>query len=1444
MADEKTCPHCGKPVPPTALGDLCPECMLKAGLATQTEGPGKTGPHGTKVVPPLPRPEEIAPLFPQLEILQCLGRGGMGVVYKARQPRLNRLVALKILAREKEQDTQFADRFTREAQALARLSHPNIVTVYDFGETAGHCYLLMEFVDGLNLRQLLQAGKMPPEQALTIVPKICEALQYAHEQGIVHRDIKPENILLDKQGRVKIADFGIAKMLGAEAGQQTLTGAKDTVGTPHYMAPEQVEKPSTVDHRADIYSLGVVFYEMLTGELPLGKFQPPSKKVQIDVRLDEVVLHALEKEPERRYQQASQVKTAVEAIAATEKSSVRNQEREAGPRFSRTAMAGAVCLPISLLPIIWFVALVRQMTRTATPMTYDTSWVNILFGITGTMGLVLIGPLITSILGWIAVGQIRRSAGKLVGLELALFEGLFFPLLMLDAIIAGLWVFLDKLLAVYVRHLGGSMFVDLWDFSIWLLLLALMLVWIDSQIIRRVCRIVNGPSPRPMCNRPARFSHAWKFAAFVFVLILSYELSKTVFSHLIAGHFLSVKSDYIGQTWFPQGDSIEITSVERTENQMTVKGRYDLVSHDKAELALYVTVTNKNVAEGSGEIRPISRGSGDFTLVYLPLVPGLPHVSMYADGHPFASLYFGTKAEALKESKASWITNGPSVSTLKFRLVLPKDSAEPADDLPSASRNNRFHLSRQVLLDDTDIAQAGVDFSPDGRRKIEVRFTDTGAQKFEKITANNIGRQLAIVFHGQVLSAPVIQLIIPNGLCQVDGSMSADEMNEIVDCLNQATMPTAKAWNFSPVYERVLPFKPLPDASFGWLDLDSGTILTNSSLDWESRSGYEWIRTNGLDVVTTDSAKHFPTLLGVDMLVAPAPTNGWEIVTAADVVNNWALLQQEPQPKTVFGASPSQTDTFFFETREGGKGILQILGFADNPRGVKIRYKLVQNAGNALEVTNANRPKVIFVSPADGATNVDTRQEIHVRFDQPMNPADLWIQWLSGGFLPDGQPRYEPDRNEFIIPVQLMPGQTNELMINSKPGGMGGFRGANLTLAEEYRWHFTAKPLAAKPGAAKPGVVRIAPMPGETLPVLTLLKITFDQPMLPPDQSPPYLRRTGWSGWDLPTLIPSFDYDPTSHSFTLPVVLPPDNETRLTLEGFRSADDVAADPVIISCQVGTNNYSSEQLDDIASAAKDPRLEQLLSSMKAARARLTSGVETVQSLSLFGGKGVYDLQLMSHSATFKWQGTNQVYADISDIMNMKAFILGSDSTTCWLYSDDEHNGRRLDSAPTATVADIYTSIADPFALTKLTVKEAIAKGRLLYQGRTPLAGQDCHRVQSWMVRQSPNEPGGVLAGKMEWWIDAETLLPVQAVHDSQFGCETVRFHYDELNQPLPAAAFQPPVEPGAGVKSDDWYERKLEPDENRFLTIKDGGDGRMTGRFGVSGPSGTTSSGLN
>ena len=305
-------------LPADAPKGLCPQCLMALNLKTETVFTDDT----PAVQPPLP-PEQIAPHFPQLEILECLGRGGMGVVYKARQKTLNRFVALKLLAPERVNDTKFAERFTREAQALAALNHPNIVTIYDFGQAGGFYYLLMEFVDGLNLRQLMRTRKFTPEEALAIVPPLCDALQFAHDRGIVHRDIKPENLLLDKAGRVKVADFGIARMLGtvngngnagASAAPENVT--QSAVGTPSYSAPEQQNNPQRVDNRADIYSLGVVFYELLTGELPGKCIEPPSRKVQIDVRLDAIVLRALQQQPELRYQQVSEVRTLVETLGA------------------------------------------------------------------------------------------------------------------------------------------------------------------------------------------------------------------------------------------------------------------------------------------------------------------------------------------------------------------------------------------------------------------------------------------------------------------------------------------------------------------------------------------------------------------------------------------------------------------------------------------------------------------------------------------------------------------------------------------------------------------------------------------------------------------------------------------------------------------------------------------------------------------------------------------------------------------------------------------------------------------------------------------------------------------------------------------------------------------------------------------------------------------------
>ena len=325
---------------------LCPDCLIKSGFPTGMEPETGSATQPTFVPPSV---EEMGRLFPQLEILALIGKGGMGAVYQARQKRLDRLVALKILPPGTGSDPAFAERFTREAQALAKLNHPGIVTLYEFGETSGQFYFLMEYVDGVNLRQLLAGGRISAREALAIVPQICDALQFAHDQGIVHRDIKPENILLDRRGRVKVADFGLAKIVGTNAERsagprpgssptenpnepgrrpalQELTDAGRVMGTPQYMSPEQICAPGEVDHRADIYALGVVFYQMLTGELPGKRLEPPSKKVRIDVRLDEVVLRALEQKPELRYQQVSEVKTMVETIVATPSGSSRREE--------------------------------------------------------------------------------------------------------------------------------------------------------------------------------------------------------------------------------------------------------------------------------------------------------------------------------------------------------------------------------------------------------------------------------------------------------------------------------------------------------------------------------------------------------------------------------------------------------------------------------------------------------------------------------------------------------------------------------------------------------------------------------------------------------------------------------------------------------------------------------------------------------------------------------------------------------------------------------------------------------------------------------------------------------------------------------------------------------------------------------------------------------------
>lgn len=265
--------------------------------------------------PELPLPEELTKLLPHgnYQVERFLGAGGMGAVYQGVQVRLHRPVAIKIMRRDQGRDHDFEERFRREALAMAQLNHPNIVSVIDFGEAgADYLYIVMELVDGVDLMEIIRAGGMTQERAVALLPQICDALQYAHDNGIIHRDIKPGNIMLTRDGRVKMADFGLAKRHDVESGFRTQTGAG--MGTPDYAAPEQFGSSVGIDHRADIYALGVMIYQMVTGHVPRGAWLPPSRRAAVDAQWDGIVSRAMQNDPKDRYQMASEVKTDVSSI--------------------------------------------------------------------------------------------------------------------------------------------------------------------------------------------------------------------------------------------------------------------------------------------------------------------------------------------------------------------------------------------------------------------------------------------------------------------------------------------------------------------------------------------------------------------------------------------------------------------------------------------------------------------------------------------------------------------------------------------------------------------------------------------------------------------------------------------------------------------------------------------------------------------------------------------------------------------------------------------------------------------------------------------------------------------------------------------------------------------------------------------------------------------------
>jgi len=313
------CPHCQAENPDGTR--YCGNCAAPLSPA------GADGVSLTKtLVTPQPAVSKDAVIAGKYRVIEELGRGGMGIVYKAEDTRLKRPVALKFLPPELVHIPEIKDRFMREAQAAAALDHPNICTVYEFDQAEDKAFISMAYIEGQSLRKRIDSGPLELEEALRIATQVAEGLQEAHKRGIVHRDIKSANIMIDARGQAKVMDFGLARVAGATL----MTREGTTMGTVTYMSPEQAQGKE-VDHRTDIWSFGVVLYEMLTGELPFKgeheqaiihsilKDKPKSiteQKAEIPPSIEQIVFRAIEKDPDKRYQGTDELIDDLKSISA------------------------------------------------------------------------------------------------------------------------------------------------------------------------------------------------------------------------------------------------------------------------------------------------------------------------------------------------------------------------------------------------------------------------------------------------------------------------------------------------------------------------------------------------------------------------------------------------------------------------------------------------------------------------------------------------------------------------------------------------------------------------------------------------------------------------------------------------------------------------------------------------------------------------------------------------------------------------------------------------------------------------------------------------------------------------------------------------------------------------------------------------------------------------
>ncbi len=501
------------------------------------------------------------------------------------------------------------------------------------------------------------------------------------------------------------------------------------------------------------------------------------------------------------------------------------------------------------------------------------------------------------------------------------------------------------------------------------------------------------------------------------------------------------------------------------------------------------------------------------------------------------------------------------------------------------------------------------------------------------------------------------------------------------------------------------------------------------------------------------------------------------------------------------------------------------------------------------EAHDKSRPHVVSVTPTNNAVVAGGDSQLRVRFDRPMDPLSLKLDWESGGFLDCEFPEYNPDTYEFTIPVHLAPGMLHQIVVNQVFGGgedlaadrkrfpRQGFLSTNNQLAGMFVWRFRTKATPIPERRAAPHATSISPASGSQTGVLTTLEIQFDQPMAPPEEASPCLISDDPRKGPLP--ISKIEYDAVKHLFRIPLVLPPKENVALTLGQFRSADGVPASPIALRFQVTDDDLTREQAGKASADAKDPRLLALLETMKQKRMQLTSLAERVQTLSLAQNEGLFH-SLRSDGATFKWQKPDQYYGDATGPMGMCLdFRLGSDGQRWWWHGENVRSGKFI-VCPAKEMKELNVTLDDPFDLTELAPSNAAVQLKLKYAGPAPGGAANCVQVESWRVeRIGENIPP--YGSCIQWRIDPEAGRPLEMADFGEDYVIRMRFLYDAVNTPLSSADFAVPDLPGIRPSAP----KPLEDSQTRrFINLSDGSDGRMSVRWGEKSSGSTSSSGLN